>query len=77
MKNKLQEFYDASFPILRKVDNSINIEIIIYSIHHFKNIGRHTLKALSRSLRDDTSSWAKDNYCLVFAECFEVWQGTV
>ena len=27
MKNKLQEFYDASFPILRKVDNSINIEI--------------------------------------------------
>ena len=27
MKNKLQEFYDASYPILRKVDNSINIEI--------------------------------------------------
>ena len=28
MKNKLQEFYNASYPILRKVDNSINIEII-------------------------------------------------
>ena len=28
MTNKLQEFYNASYPILRKVDNSINIEII-------------------------------------------------
>lgn len=28
MTNKLQEFYNASFPILRKVDNVINIEII-------------------------------------------------
>ena len=28
MSNKLQEFYNASYPILRKVDNSINIEII-------------------------------------------------
>jgi len=27
MCDKLQEFYNASFPILRKVDNSINIEI--------------------------------------------------
>ena len=28
MSNKLQELYNASYPILRKVDNSINIEII-------------------------------------------------
>ena len=28
MSDKLQEFYNASYPILRKVDNSINIEII-------------------------------------------------
>ena len=28
MTNKLQEFYNASYPILRKVDNVINIEII-------------------------------------------------
>ena len=28
MTNKLQEFYNASCPILRKVDNVINIEII-------------------------------------------------
>lgn len=28
MTNKLQEFYNASYPILRKVDNSINIEIV-------------------------------------------------
>ena len=28
MSDKLQEFYNASHPILRKVDNSINIEII-------------------------------------------------
>ncbi len=28
MSDKLQEFYNASYPILRKVDNVINIEII-------------------------------------------------
>ena len=28
MSDKLQEYYNASYPILRKVDNSINIEII-------------------------------------------------
>ena len=28
MSDKLQEFFNASYPILRKVDNSINIEII-------------------------------------------------
>ena len=28
MSDKLQEFYNASYLILRKVDNSINIEII-------------------------------------------------
>ena len=28
MSDKLQEFYNESYPILRKVDNSINIEII-------------------------------------------------
>ena len=28
MTNKLQEFYNASCPILRKVDNVIDIEII-------------------------------------------------
>ena len=28
MSDKLQEFYNASYPILRKADNSINIEII-------------------------------------------------
>ena len=28
LTNKLQEFYNASYPILRKVDNAINIEII-------------------------------------------------
>ena len=60
------EFFD-----FYKIMSCLSGEIIIYSTHHFKNIGRHTLKALSRSLRDDTSSWAKDNYCLVFAECFE------
>lgn len=46
-------------------------DITIYSIHHYKRINKPSLKALSRSLRDDTSTWAKDNYCLVFAECFE------
>ena len=28
MSDKLREFYNASYPILRKVDNVINIEII-------------------------------------------------
>ena len=46
-------------------------DITIYSIHHYKRINKPSLKALSRSLRDDTSTWAKDNYCLVFAKCFE------
>ena len=28
MSDKLQEFYNASYPILRKVDNVINIQIV-------------------------------------------------
>ena len=66
MKNKLQEFYNASYPILRKVDNSINIEIFTslkikslyiattyYCTYYEDNgdfVAGHTQKALDKIL---------------------------
>lgn len=65
--NKLKrEFFDFYRPM-----TCLSGEVTIYSIDHYRNIGKHKIRALSRSLRDDTSTWSSDNYCLVFAECFE------